>query len=146
MNRIDPLGLAQGDWWDPRTYVSVSLSMTRPGGEGTVMNRGGGEQRSYSPLTLVGVSLDIQLGLIPPPTQTTYEYGLGLGSHLGVGYFATEPNAYGNSEYGGVVLHIGPSFGSPIYGSWTDPVDFGVSISPNKELYWTQGGICKGGI
>jgi RHS repeat-associated protein len=139
---IDPLGLARGDWWDPRTYISLSMSFTGPSGEGTVMYVGGGEQQSHSPLTLVGVSLDIQVGLIPPLSNGTYEYGVGFGKHLALGYFATEPNASGSSEYGGLVLHIGPGFGSIIYGSWYDPVNFGISGLVDKELHWTKRDPC----
>jgi RHS repeat-associated protein len=132
----DALGLAPGDWWDPRSYLSWSISITAPGGEGVVMYPGGVEQKSHSPLTLVGVSLDIAIGSAPPVSETAYERGVGLGKHLGIGIIESEPEPCGKKKYAALVFHLGPGVGSPVFTTKYDPVWGRVKLPPNTSLSW----------
>lgn len=139
-NWVDPLGLARGDWWDPRTYIAWSISYTWITGEGAVWHPGGIEQKSHTVGTFLGISLDIQLGSIPPLDKRTVEWGLGLGKHLGAGQYVSEPKPCGGYEYSGLALHIGLGIGLPIYSTTYDPVWLRASIPSNQRLYWGRGG------
>jgi RHS repeat-associated protein len=120
INFMDSIGLAKGDWWDPRTYISISFSGTVVG-KGLSKTVGGGQQKTISPLTLVGGSIDISIGVLPGPADTIYEYGLGLGKHLGIGHFFGRQNKEGNFEVGGITFHLGVGLGAPIFFSTTLP-------------------------
>jgi RHS repeat-associated protein len=108
---IDPLGL------EPSGFgVSVSHSNSL-GGNGSVIDSSGNEAKSLSLLTLVGSSIDINLGDQPNADTVSAEIGIGLGSHLGIGFYFFGDDA----QYGGISIHIGLSIGSPIYISATIP-------------------------
>jgi hypothetical protein len=112
---VDPFGLARGDWWDPRTYIQLAYS-TSAFCKGTTKNDEGVEQEMETYVTLVGGSLDVYIGLLPSPDYTVYEIGVGWSSHLGIGYYYGNPDASGDYEFGGLAIHIGPSYPpSPIY-------------------------------
>jgi hypothetical protein len=134
IDRIDPTGM-----WDLGKYLGWSISYTMPGGEGTVTYPGGVEQRSHSPLTLVGVSLDIQAGWLAPLSETANETGIGLSKHIGVGLVKSEPTPCGKTEYGALAFHIGIGFGSPITFTRYDPVWQKVSLPSNLNPSWNQG-------
>jgi RHS repeat-associated protein len=134
INRIDPTGM-----WDIGKYLGWSISTTMPGGEGTVTYPGGTEQRSHSPLSLVGWSFDIQLGWLPPLDRTAYETGIGLSKHIGVGLVKTEATACGKTEYFALAFHIGIGFGSPIPITKYDPVWQRVTLPDNLNAGWTRG-------
>ena len=117
---VDPLGLAKGDWWDPRTYVALAFS-TSVAGQGTTTSTEGVEQETATFFNLVGASLDIYIGRLPSPCDVTGEIGFGLGRHLGAGYFFGRPDAAGDMEVGGLVFHFGIGVGTPAYVGGTFP-------------------------
>ncbi len=138
INLFDLMGLAEGDWWDPRTYISVSHSTTIMG-EGVTITRGGNEQKTISPLTLWGGSIDIYIGIPPDPCDTVYEYGLGLGKHIGAGHVYARPDSEGNYQVQGLVLHIGIGLGSPFFFTETLPdPNRPFRNLMNKKLYITN--------
>jgi hypothetical protein len=100
---------------------------------------GGTEQRSHSPLTLVGISLDIQLGWIPPMREGSYETGIGLGKHTSVGLVKSDPTPCGKTKYGAVAFHFGVGFGAPITFTKYDPVWQDVYLPRDLNASWTQG-------
>lgn len=131
-------GLAEGDWWDPRTYIEISTSATVMG-KGTTTPRGGNEQKTISPLTFFGGSIDIYIGVIPTSKDTVYEHGLGIGKHLGVGHFYARPDLRGNFQAQGLVFHFGMGLGSPVFFSETLPdPNRPFSNLMDKELYFTN--------
>jgi hypothetical protein len=129
---IDPWGLAQGDWWDPRTYVQITLS-------GSVFSKGfsrstsGIEQETETYFNLVGMSLDIYIGKLPSPCDRVHEIGAGF-RHLGIGHF------YGrDSQFGGLVLHLGAGLSTPIYYSVTQPARGLPLQPPSRPTYLEKG-------
>jgi RHS repeat-associated protein len=138
VNCVDLLGLAKGDWWDPRTYVSFSLSYTVMA-EGASWEIGGNDSKTFTPLTLVGGSLDINIGALPAPSDTIYEYGLGLGKHLGLGYFFGRPDSLGRFDIGGLAIHVGFGIGAPFNLTITSPeTNRSFSNFAGKELYYDK--------
>jgi len=136
-NRIDPTGT-----FDLGSYASLSLSITKPGGSGTVYYLNGLEQGTLSPTTLFGMSLDLQLGWIPPLEKPASEYGVGLGKHLGVGQFMAEPRPGGGFDYSGIALHLGvglPTTPTGIYITGYEPVPIDWKLPPVAEqnYCWT---------
>jgi RHS repeat-associated protein len=121
INWVDPLGLARGDWWDPRTYVAVSFSTSFLGMGHTISKRL--EQKTITFFDLGGASIDIQIGWLPSVSDITSEIGFGLGKYLSIGYFFGRPDAFGSMEVGGIVFHFGLGVGSPAYISGTFPED-----------------------
>jgi RHS repeat-associated protein len=132
VNYIDPHGLASGDWWDPRTYVQFALSWSSFLG-GTTTS-GGIEQETMTFFNLVGGSFDIYIGALPSPCERSYEVGLGLGRHLGIGYFYGRPDVFGNYQVGGLVLHIGLGVGTPIYFTGTEAASLGLRTPMDTYL------------
>jgi len=138
VNLFDLMGLAEGDWWDPRTYISISYSTTIMG-EGVTITRARNEQKTISPLTLWGGSIDIYIGIPPDPCDTVYEYGLGLGKHIGAGHVYARPDSEGNYQVQGLVLHIGVGLGSPFFFTETLPdQNRPFSNLINKQSYITN--------
>ena len=125
--------------WDLGRYLALSISSTMPGGEGNVTYPGGVEQRSHSPLALVGVSLDIQVGWIPPLREAAYETGFGLSKHFGIGFVRSQPTPSGTTEYGALALHLGIGVGSPIIFTIYDPVWQRVTLPSDLNPSWNQG-------
>jgi hypothetical protein len=121
VNYIDPFGLARGDWYDPRTYIDISYSLSSLI-EGKQINRNKTEQTVYS-LTLVGASYDMQIGSLPCEKDVQVEFSIGLGKHLGVGIYFAAPGEGGDINKGGLALHLGIAVGSPINVSGTLPVN-----------------------
>jgi RHS repeat-associated protein len=137
VNRIDPWGLAPGDWWDPRTYIAVTFS-------GSALNKGfcrgtsGVEQETKTYLSLGGGSIDIYIGIIPSPYDRVYEMGAGF-RHLGAGYFYGNPDISGNPQFGGLVIHIGAGVTTPIYFSVTEPARGLPFRTPRGPTYFERG-------
>jgi len=119
MNWTDPLGVARGDWWDPRTYISTSYHMGI-GIEGRSISNGI-EQQTLSFVNLIGVSFDIHIGCLPTARDAVGEIGFGLGDYLGLGFFFARPDSMGGFDVGGLVLHLGIGVGSPVHLSATMP-------------------------
>jgi RHS repeat-associated protein len=138
---FDYFGLAKGDWWDIRTYVSISLSHTWIGRGVTISE--GIEQKTLSPLTLGGTSIDISIGSLPSPKDFVYSYGLGVSKHLGISHFYGRPDPRGRYEVGGLTIHIGVGFGAPFFASQTFP-DSNIMFSDlsDKELYFENDSRC----
>ncbi len=116
---IDPLGLKKGDWWDPRTYISISYNVSYMGEGKTISN--GIEQKTFTIFDLVGASIDINIGILPTDNDLVAEFGFGLGDFLGIGFFFARPNAFGSFDIGGITIHIGLGVGLPVYISGTLP-------------------------
>ena len=107
--------------------------------EGVSWEIRGNERETMSPLTLVGGSLDINIGALPAPSDTVYEYGLGLGKHLGFGYFFGRPDSRGRFDVGGLALHLGFGIGFPIYLTITQPErNRPFSNLMEKELFYEK--------
>ena len=61
------------------------------------------------------------IGILPSPRDNVYEYGLGIGKHLGIGHFYGNPDVKGDYQVGGLAIHFGLGFGSPFFISETLP-------------------------
>ncbi len=103
VNWIDPEGLAKGDWWDPRTYLSVSFSYQ-------FLVEGGGVVSNYKILSStpsVGACLDISIGFLPDEDEASVEFGVGYSRFLAAGVFFSKPHWSGMMEKFGFSAHIG---------------------------------------
>ena len=47
--------------------------------------------------------------------EVVAEIGFGLGEYLGVGFYFYGLDAFGDPQYGGIVVHLGIGLGSPVY-------------------------------
>ncbi|UFS70504.1 RHS domain-containing protein [Geomonas sp. RF6] len=99
---VDPAGFTKGDWWDLRTWVSVSYSSTVFFKGSTINN--GVEQKTTS-TDWFGASIDIQIGSQIPINKQYSETTLGFSRHLGVGVYSED--GCGVKSKGGIALHFG---------------------------------------
>lgn len=89
-------------------------------GDGFEINKGN-EQKTLSLFDLGGASINLYLGKLPRSKDLVSEIGLGLGRHLGIGYFFGNPDKLGNMQFGGLLIHIGLGIGTPVFISGTFP-------------------------
>ena len=82
----------------------------------------GKERKTITFVSIGGVSLDIYIGDQPCDKESTSEFGLGLADYLAVGHYRIDTNNPDYDVRGGVVLHLGIGFGSPVYVSGNLPV------------------------
>jgi len=129
----DPFGLARGDWWDPRTYIQFALSQSFLL-KGTTTS-GGIEQETMTFFNLVGESFDIYVGKLPSPCERSYELGF-VGRHLGIGYFYSRPDVFGDYQDFGLVFHFGIGINTPIpiYATETAPANLGLHTPTDTYL------------
>jgi hypothetical protein len=90
--------------------MSFSYSLSLLGNGKSISD--GGCQKTRS-LDLVGGSLDLQIGSLLPSGMDSGEMSLGLGRHLGLGFFYGNPDLWGYQS-GGIVFHFGLGLGLPI--------------------------------
>jgi RHS repeat-associated protein len=113
------IGSIANDLWHDKIFpwiknhIGVSWSRSFLG-VGTQTSIGGDERTTVSAIDLVGSSLDIQLGDQPAKQDVVGEFGIGLGEHLGIGFYCFEASSVGCSK-GGAVMHLGIGLGSPVY-------------------------------
>ena len=110
---IDPLGLCNNSaWWDPKNYISTSLSYSLLG-QGKQINTDKTEQTVYS-LSLIGASYDVQMGILPSSNDVQCEFSIGLGEHLGIRIYFAAPVQGGPIDKLGISFHFGLGVGSPL--------------------------------
>jgi hypothetical protein len=80
---------------------------------GRGQNQCDGAYQKTRSLDLVGASLDLQIGWQPPSGTDYNEMSIGLGKHLGVGFFYGNPDFWGYQS-GGIALHFGLGLGLPL--------------------------------
>jgi len=104
---------------DLQDYVALTYSGSALGDGFEICD--GVEQKTLSAFDLGGGSVNLYLGKLPTSDDVVSEIGLGLGRHLGVGHFFGNPDALGNMQFGGIVLHIGLGIATPVHISGTFP-------------------------
>ena len=105
-------------------------------GEGTTLSNGI-EQETISPLDLMTASVDLSFGWLPTPRDRVNEMTIGIGKHIGLGWFYGRPDELGNYQVGGLVFHFGLGLGSPFSFSEIEPdPNRPFSDFSNLELYY----------
>ena len=101
-------------------HIGLSMSTTLMFEGQTLSN---GLYQKTASLDLFGGSIDIAIGHQPTPQEIVSEMSIGLSEHLGVGFYCSEFNAYGDCLKGGIAIHAGLGLGSPIgiSGTFPDP-------------------------
>jgi hypothetical protein len=108
---------AAGNWWDPRTYMSLSKSDSLLGKGYSINN---GVNQSTTSLDLIGSTLDFQIGSLPPAGMESNEISVGLGKFISIGVFYANPDYFGYQS-GGIAIHAGWGLAPPINFTYTAP-------------------------